>query len=614
MDKTIEDLQDTFKIGYEQFEESRLEAEQVWNMYHNRQYTADQLEVLANRGQPAETFNVIKLFARMLLGYYSTVVNTITANPKDLNSLYSSAVLSDTIQHVLSENNFESEADRIKLAGLIAGLLIVYIEVVPTGEKDIFGRTIYTIRLSYVPDRQCILDPASTEDDYSDGKFFHRFKWLHMDTVNSTFGEGTTDKLDENASYDGFRDTELDRQFNGPFTGKYKVHDMYLIVHSIIETSDGKRWMIYWSGDEVLKEKEITHKEVKFPYRVQKIHPSDDPEYYGIFREVAESQKAINQALLKLQLMANTEKAFVEEGAVDDIDEFADAFNRVSGVIPVKSLSGIKLENTTREVLDQYTIIDKAFDRIQRILSINDSFLGMAFASDSGRKVKLQQNATIIALRYLTNRIEKFYRLLGWDIANLAKQYFTSYQVLRIADSTSGERWVEINRPIVIPTGRTLPNGEQDVEFAFEEVIDQDTGQPARDANGAFLLAPIPVPETELQFTKFDIKIESVAYNDEDERNQLMLETTLSGNIGNMLATVNPAGYFKAAALSVKTMKTKHSPDIAQILDETSQMLGGNQEAAGQASAAAEQLGGQNGGRPPSSQELKLPANTNESA
>ncbi len=99
-------------------------------------------------------------------------------------------------------------------------------------------------------------------------------------------------------------------------------------------------------------------------------------------------------------------KAFVEEGAVENLATFTDQFNRVNAVIQVTSLAGIKVENLTREVLDQYTIIDKAMDRIQRVLSINDSFLGMAYASDSGSKVKLQQNQSIIALSYFTNRLK----------------------------------------------------------------------------------------------------------------------------------------------------------------------------------------------------------------
>jgi len=356
--------------------------------------------------------------------------------------------------------------------------------------------------------------------------------------------------------------------------------------------------------------KEITFKEVKSPFRVQKLHTSDRTEYYGIFREIIETQHAINQALVKIQLMASTQKAYVESGAVDNIADFTRAFNRVTSVVEVSDLAGIKIENMSREVLDQYTIIDKAFDRIQKILSINDSFLGMAFASDSGRKVKLQQNATITALRYLTGRIEQFYRLLGQDVANLIKQFYTAEQALRISDETTGSRWVYVNQPMQIPTGELGPDGEPIYEFAYEEVRDPASGEVMEDEDGNLLFAPIPEGETELAFTDVEIEIATTAYNDEDEKNQLMLETILSGNIGQLLSQVNPSGYFQAASLSLKSMKTKNSPDIAKILADTAERLGGDPAFAEAASLMAQGQPQQQGGS--LSGQLKLPQNTNE--
>src|SRR5690606_39092586 len=136
-------------------------------------------------------------------------------------------------------------------------------------------------------------------------------------------------------------------------------------------------------------------------------------------------QNAINQAVLKIQQMVNTEKVLVQEEAVEDLDKFIEAYNRVNGVIPVLDINGVKVEKLTRQIQEQYIIIDRALDRIQRVLGINDSFLGMAYASDSGRKVKLQQNATIMSLRYVTSRIEAFYKKLGGDLIGLIKQFYT---------------------------------------------------------------------------------------------------------------------------------------------------------------------------------------------
>jgi len=66
-----------------------------------------------------------------------------------------------------------------------------------------------------------------------------------------------------------------------------------------------------------------------------------------------------------------------------------------------------------------------------------------------------------------------------------------------------------------------------------------------------------------------------------------MIDTVGSGNIGNLLMQVNSPGFFKVAALSVKTMQTRNSMEVSQILDETSAMLAGDQGAAEQASAVA---------------------------
>jgi len=576
----IETLKDTFKISYDTFKDSREESLKVLDLYHNRQYTDTQLMTLANRGQPAETFNIVKMFGRMLLGYYSTVVNTIKVNPLQTDDIQTAAILGDLVDYTFRTNNFDAEGDKIKLDCMLTGLMCSYVDVQKTGEIDEFGRPKRAIKINYVPSIEIAIDPMSVLSDYSDARYIHRFKWLSKEVVENLFSAKLVAKLDSYHNHLNIDEAEFTKYFNTEFSGYYKIFDNYLVVHTVITDENNKTYSIYWSGDVILSKKEITYKEVKMPYRVHRLHDSNKAEYYGIFREVVETQHAINQALLKIQLMVNTQKAFVEDGAVENLATFADQFNRVNAIIPVKSLAGIKIENLTREVLDQYTVVDRALDRVQRILSINDSFLGMAYASDSGSKVKLQQNASVVALRYVTSKVEQFYKLLGWDIMNLIKQYYTAHDVLRIADNYEGMKWIEINKPIEMPTGRTLPNGIPETQYVLEEVIDPETNKPMVDDQGNILMAPIPYKQTEIAFTKADVSVDSIAYNDEDERNQVMLEQFINGPLGNMLSQVNPTGYFKAASLGVKNLKSKYSLEISGILDETAQMLSGGNPAA----------------------------------
>jgi len=574
MKTDIKTCQDTFKISYDVFYESRNEATEVENMFHNRQYSSAQRAILANRGQPAETFNVIKLFGRLILGYYSTVVNTIKVSPTQQNDILTASLLNDVADYTMRSNLMETEGDKIKLDGLLSGMMCCYIDVEDTDEKDSFGRTIRKIHISQVPSHEIAPDPMSKLEDYSDGRFVHRWKWMSEDQVHKMFPD-KGEVIKKLHAYENHLDTpesEFESSFNTQFDGKFKIYDNYLIVHTVVTDDDDKVWSIHWCADYELAREEVTFKEVR-PYRIHKIHTSSKAEYYGIFREVIESQKAINQALLKIQLMANSQKVFVQDNAVENIEEFTDAINRVNAVIPVKNLGGIKVENIAREVAEQYVIIDRALDRIQRVLGVNDSFLGMAFASDSGRKVKLQQQSTILALRYVTARIEQFYRLLGWDIVNLVKQYYTATQVLRIADESVGDRWIMLNQPQQVWTGQMDANGEPIMDYLYEEVLNPANGEPELDEDGNYIVAPVPTRETEIAFTDVDISIDSVIYNDEDEKNQLLVETVLQGNIGNMLAQVNPGGFMQAAAFAIKTTKTKYSLNISDILLQTAEML-----------------------------------------
>lgn len=617
MKTDIDTLKDSFWVGYDAYYESRIEAEEVWNQYHNRQWTTEQLGILERRGQPKETFNVIKLFSRMLVGYYSTIINNVVADPVQMEDSTEASLLTDTIRHVFENNNMDVEGDEMKLSAIVSGLMCAHIAPIDTGERDRFGRPIYRLRVSYVPEYEIVLDPLSTREDYSDARFLHRFKWVPRETVERIWGKDKADELDAHYNYLDIEEAEYHYAQNDWYYGRYRVFDNYLITHTVIEDDDGKRWSIFWCGDTTLEKKEITYRDVKWNYRVVRLHKSNKTEYYGIFREVTETQKAINQALVKLQLMANSQKVFVEKEAVDNVAEFTDAVNRVNGVIPMKSLKGLKVEALGREALEQYQIIDQAFDRIQRILSINDSFLGMAFASDSGRKVKLQQNATIMGLRYLTVRIEMFYKLMGVDIAGFIKQYYTAEQVLRVSDDIVKERWIALNQPEMRFTGNMDPQtGEPIMVPIFEEVLDPENGEPMVDDDGNLIFAPIPRLGTELEYMDANIRIEAVNYSDEDERTQLMTETVMSGQMGQMLSQVNPAGFFKIAGLSLRTMKTRYSPEISRIFEDTAEMLSGNPEDEDAAAMIAGNLnsGANSGeGRPNGgSRSLKLPTNTNE--
>ena len=607
MKTDIQTLKDSLQASFDAFEESRELAETTWEYYHNRQFTSAQETILENRGQPKETFNVIRMFTRMVIGYFSMIINDIKILPRQQSDVTIASLLNDVVQYVLQDNNFESLSDLPKIDGILSGLMCVYVNIQKDLTKDMFNRANYNIGISYVPSNEILIDYNSKRSDYKDARFVHRFKWLPKDVFTKIFGKNKVDEVDANQDFLNIDTSNYNYSFQesyGSFDGTFKVEDNYLVVHSIVENNKGELEEIFWCGDTILRKENLTKQGLPNPYIVVRMNESTKVEYYGIFKDIIETQKAINQAIIRIQLLVNTNKAFVEEGAVENLEEFKSAFERVNDVIPVLDLTGIRIENLSQDIVNQYNIINSALDRIQKILGINDSFLGTAYASDSGRKVKLQQNATITALRYIAKRYETFYKILGETLVTYIKKYYTANRVLRIADELSGERWIEINKPLQDQNGQPIL------------AIKSNGDNYEKDEQSNIKVQPLEDPDTVLKFTDVDIVIIANAYNDEDERNQLLLETFINGATGQALLTVNPGGFFKIAAMNIKNMKSRYSYDIAQILEQTSAMLQPQpqmQQTLGYAKQAGYKQAPQSSNNVgPMSQELKLPTNTNE--
>lgn len=579
MKPTIEELQNSFKYAYEQHSASREEAARAYNYYHNKQFDLAQLLELANRGQPAETFNVFKRYSRMLLGFLGTVVNTVKVKGKQQRDIVTAAVLEDVLEQIMIENNFQSESIKIKLDCILAGLMATYFVVKNTGRKDPWGREIRQIEISHIPVHEIVLDPMSKREDYEDARFIHRFKWISEEDFIEAFGKEALDKVVAYENHVNENQTDFNFTYPDKFQGKYKVVNNYLVIHSVV-IDEGKKWSVYWAADQILLKEELKLHGLKFPYRVHRLHSVEGPEYYGLFREIFASQDAINQAIIKIQLAVNSQKAFVQEGAVENMEEFKNAYNRVNSIIQVLNLSGIRIENATREIADLYTVVDRALTRVQALLCINDSFLGLAPASDSGVKVEKQQNATVVALEHLVETIKQYYRLIALDILKLVKQYYTHYQAWTIADEFEGDRYVEINAPYVLELQDE--NGQWQKYNLYEEVIDLETGQPIQDEKGKFVTAPISTKESEIMFTEADIRIESVAYNNEIENNMQVFESFLNGSLGQVLSAIDPVSYLKIGSLSIRQLRTKMAPEIANVLEQAAQKLEQQQQAQAQ--------------------------------
>jgi len=576
-------LKETLQYSMDTFEPSQREAQEARDMLTNRHYTSEQIAVLNSRGQPVETFNIVLMMTRALMGYLGKVQNTPEIKSRNIDSIDVATALNDYMKYVLDNNDFDSIRRKILLDGLTSGMMVAYMDVIKTGERDQYGRDIHEIKINYAPSYQVALDPMSKLEDHSDSRFLHRWKWISGDNFKQLYGTQKFKRATENRNFVDRPEADKDLYTNTfGYSGVYRAHDKYLVVHTIVREQNGDYYSVQWHDGIILLRQKITFKNVKNPYIVVKVNDQlDIDEFYGPFREVIESQKAINQALIQIQLLINTSKAFIEDGAVDDVDKFKESFSRVNSVVEVADLSGVKIEDMSRDILNQYTAIDKALQRIQLVLGVNDSFLGNAFASDSGRKVQIQANHSAGMLSYITGKVEVMMKRIGKQTVDLAKQFISAEQVIRTTDHFIGDRYFIINEPVMEPvidpnTGQPIVDdaGQLVTQPVMEPVVDPDTGDfIINEQTGAIALAPLGDPSSTLSYADVDIKVESVAQDNTAEKDQLMLETVVNGPMGQALLQMNPAGYMMASSLSLRNYGAKYSNVLSDIFKQTSMMV-----------------------------------------
>ena len=563
---------DYYKISNEKYEDCINEGQEIIDMYHNRQYTQAQIEKLRSNGQPIETFNIIKMFSNAIIGYLETIVTQATVEPQYPGTATTALLLNDVLQVILEKNDWSTAEKFVKIDGLLTGLMCVYEDVVPTGVKDEFGREMYQVKLEHVPSWQIRIDPMSHMEDYSDARFIHHFKWMPESQVKKLWPR----KWEQLTEYYNFlEDGQADyaREYGMHDVGKFKDYNNYLIVKTIVHHK-GKVYSVIWNDEIMLEKKEITFKDVRFPYRVVKLSKSDKAEYYGPFRDIVETQKAINQALLQIQLLINTSKAFVEDGAVEDIEEFRELFNRVNAIIPVVNLQGIKVEDMSRDVAQQYMIIENALNRIKQVLGINDSFLGSAFASDSGRKVQIQKMSSASQLTNIVDRVGAMFKFVGEDVVGLVKQFYRGHQILKVSDPLNAFHYIEINPPLLMPTGMVDPQtGEPQMEPVVVPAMNPENGDVEKDEQGNVIMIPLNDPKGDLEFADIELRVVSSKADNSDERNQLLFETFTNGPMGQILMNFNPSGTLRIMAMQISEYGTKHSIEIAQILMQTAMMV-----------------------------------------
>ncbi len=579
---TPQALWDNLQNSAERLQSCRREAREICLMYHNHQWTDQALYDFEEAGLPAETWNIIRMYANMINGYLAQVIDGIkiqaSSNPRqEVNA----KLMTDVILNILQKNDFETLGDSARLYGMLTGLFVVQVMPVHTGKFDQFKRPINELKLVFVPPHELILDPRAQSDNYSeDARYIHRFKWLSENDIKQVFGQRALDKVIANEDYLDIVDSDEDvlRMRDGSSSyGRFRdVSDeasnkVFLVTQTQMQDEMGQVWDIYWSRGHIIRKNPLNLSYNRFSYVVTRLQRAFVQEYYGLFRDVQELQIAINQKLTRFHRFLIGEQIIITQralaGSNQQIDDLISQMREPTGIFVTQQKDDIVFRDRKAEAQRLHESVLADVDKAKRILNLNDSFLGQAGNNASGRQVRLQQNSAAVASSELIARTKLFYKILGRTLYNLVKQYYIADTALSVSDDDTSSRFLRLNAPMIQNFQEYQQNKDLVTPQIQMEALYTKQGMHRRDHTGALIYMPIMHPDTVLSELEADIDVRVTPYGDREAQTQMMLEVVLQGKIGDLIEAYDPKEYLEIVRQVLRRFNSKDSMKLNEIFD-----------------------------------------------
>lgn len=221
-----------------------------------------------------------------------------------------------------------------------------------------------------------------------------------------------------------------------------------ILIESWIKEEQGFARYI-WQEQGLLSYEKKPFKNGMHPFIVSKFNIDEKGVWYGLFRDIKPLQDYINYSENKMMNMIGTLKAFFEEDAILEAEEFIKQASLDNAVVKVRS--GALRDNKLKFVEhhnDIATISAKANEKrnlAKMISGLNDEALGIANNRMSNDAISQRREAGLMGLQEYLNACDAMDRLIFKKAIDYISLYFTKKQVFQISDERVGQRYFSIN-------------------------------------------------------------------------------------------------------------------------------------------------------------------------
>lgn len=474
--------------------ENRSDMELDERFYDNDPWSPAEKFILQQRGQMATNFNVISTTINWLIGTERRGRTDYKILPRRKDGGKAAERKTDLMKYLSDSNDSDFAFSQAFASAIKSG--IGWMESGWQGEDD--GEPVYDRNESW---RSMLWDSFAQNYDLSDARYMFRTRWSDVDTATAMFPErreflelaamqqgiGFGAGLDEYGDFAMDQWEELDTissassasanswssprervrlmecwfrrpamtrlLIGGDFSGE--IFDPESIGHqndidtgrsALVEKSKMRMYVALMTTKGLLHVQESPYRHNRYPFTpVWAYRRAKDGMPYGMIRGLRDLQTHINKAASKAQYVLSTNKTIMDEGAVADLDEYAEEVARPDAIIVKKRGFDLAI-NVDRELAPAHLdLMSRMIQMVQSTSGVTDESLGRTTNAVSGKAITARQDQGSLASAEPFDNLRYARKTHGAKMLSLTEQFMTAKKEFRITNMRGTPEYVTIN-------------------------------------------------------------------------------------------------------------------------------------------------------------------------
>jgi hypothetical protein len=196
----------------------------------------------------------------------------------------------------------------------------------------------------------------------------------------------------------------------------------------------------------MLSDEKSPYKHNRFPFvrRTAYINAATG-QTYGVIRCVRDIQDDLNKRRSKAQLIFSTRRAMVQDGGVEDMDEFAEQLAKPNGIMLVNDIQKVKIEEQLQLAESQVRMAEQNSAYIRQISGVTGENLGLQTNATSGVAIDARSEQGTIVTTPLMDNNRLAHQLEGELLLSVIEQFMDEPMQFRVLGPTGDPDFIKIN-------------------------------------------------------------------------------------------------------------------------------------------------------------------------